>query len=172
MEKFQEHLEKADSSLKTADHLVYITFPLIKENRLLKKILEGLGNSAYDVFMAILEYEYLYKRIRLYGTNKENFETFKRCAQRYNLTEEEVEVMNKIFCLVEKYKESSFEFIRKNKLVMMSENLKTESINLEQLKRHLNSMKSILAKTHAVLDKRPEYEQKEIKKGFRYKFRI
>ncbi len=44
MEKFQEHLSKADSLIKTADHLVYITFPLIKENRLLKKILEDIGD--------------------------------------------------------------------------------------------------------------------------------
>jgi hypothetical protein len=154
MEKFQEHLQKADSSLKTADHLVYITFPLIKENRLLKKIVEGIGESAYNTFRAVLEYDYLYKRINLHQDERDNFETFRRCSTRFNLTSEEIALIQNIFNLLEKHKESPFEFIRKNRLVMMSENLKTESINLNQLKAYLNQMKAILAKVHAVLDKK------------------
>lgn len=172
MEKFQEHLSKADSLIKTADHLVYITFPLIKENRLLKKILEDIGESAYNVYRAILEYEYLYKRIRLHGDDKSDLELLPRCSERFKLTTEEIELIKKILGLVEKHKDSSFEFIRKNKLVMMSENLKTESINLEELKKYLNQIKRIIVKAHSVLDEKPQYETKEIKKSFRYGFKF
>lgn len=168
MEKFQEHLQKADSSLKTADHLIYITFPLIKENRLLKKILEGLGDSAYSLFWAILEYEYLYKRIRLQQDVDSNFDNLNRCAARFNISNEEIENLKKILAVVNKYKESPFEFIRKDKLVMMSENLKTESINLEQLKKYLNYMKSIISKVHKILDEKPQYETQDLKKKVRF----
>jgi hypothetical protein len=168
MEKFQEHLQKADSSLKTADHLVYITFPLIKENRLLKKILEGIGESAYNIFQAILEYEYLYKRIRIHPDIDSNFENLNKCAVRFGLTGEEIENLRKILAIIDKYKESPFEFIRKDKLVMMSENLKTESINLDQLKKYLNQTKAVILKTHRVLDEKPQYETKEIKKKVRF----
>lgn len=172
MEKFQEHLEKADSSLKTADHLVYITFPLIKESRLLKKILEGIGDTAYNIYRAILEYEFLYKRIRLHDDERANMDNFKRCSQRFNLSLEEGNSVMKIIELVDKHKESPFEFIRKNKLVMMSENLKTESINLEQLKKYLNELKPILVKTHKVLDQKPQYEKREIKSPYKKPFRF
>ena len=38
-EKFIESLDKAVAILKTADHMLYMTYPLIREKRLLLKIL-------------------------------------------------------------------------------------------------------------------------------------
>ncbi len=172
IEKYTEHIRKAESSLKTADHLVYITFPLIKENRLLKKILESIGDTAYGIFRGILEYEAKYRRIDLSENDKLNFEVFRRCSARYDLTGEEITMIQTIFELINRYKESSFEFIRKDKLVIMSENLRTESVNIDQLKKFLNCMKGILVKTHAIIDEKQEFEKREIRSKFKQNFRI
>jgi len=44
MEKFLENIYVAEKSLRTVDHMVYVTFPLIKDKRLLLKIIQELKN--------------------------------------------------------------------------------------------------------------------------------
>ena len=87
----KDFLEKAEHSLKTVDHLIYITYPLIKENRLLKKIIEELYDIANNIIESILYYEFMYKRIKLYeedkGQKTKNFEIFKtKCASNFDIT--------------------------------------------------------------------------------------
>lgn len=146
----KEILDKAEHSLRIVDHMIYITYPLIKENILLKKVIEQLYDVANNIIESILHYEFMYKRIRLSQdqTQSQNFELFSiKCANNFEITKQEIETIEELFQLMEKHKESSFEFTRKNKLVIMSNNLKTKSINLEQLKRYLNILKIILKKT-------------------------
>ena len=162
MEKFADLLNKAEQSLRTADHMVYITYPLLKENRLLKKILEEIHKGTANVVSAILNYEYTFKRIELHNQADINFEIFRRRASRFDIKPEEVEIIYTIFSLMEKHKESTFEFSRKDKFVMMSNNLHTESVDLEQLKKYLNLTKVILKKTRSLINK----EMQPFKKYF------
>ncbi|MGB9708335.1 MAG: hypothetical protein ACPLXC_03380 [Candidatus Pacearchaeota archaeon] len=141
-----ELLNKADHALRTADHMVYITYPLIKENRLIKKILEDLYESASATVQAILSYESTYKRIKLQDS-KTNWAIFQeQCAPRFNIAQSELQVLSELFSLTEKYKASSMDFIRKDKLIIMSDSLRTDSVGLEQLKKYLNIIKVLLLK--------------------------
>ena len=65
MEKFIENLDKSASLLQTADHMLYMTYPLIREKRLLLKILNETYLVVLGIVNAILQYEYFYKRINL-----------------------------------------------------------------------------------------------------------
>ena len=132
------NLEKAKKNLQIADHLIYMTYPLLKEQRLLIKILEELYGVLSIIINAVLQHEYMYKRIRLYSDEKSNFSLFgTKCAERYGITQEQVKNIQKIFYLIEKHKKSPMEFIRNNKFIIMSDNLKTESVALENLKEYL-----------------------------------
>ncbi len=147
MEKYIEYLENSISILKTADHMTYMTYPLIKEKRLLLKILNQLNTALMNILNSILQYEYLYKRIQLYKDPKENFRTFKeKCASRYNITEEEMNVISKVFTLTQKHKNSPLEFVKKDKIVIMTDNLHTETIDLPDIKEFLIKTKQILKK--------------------------
>ena len=148
MEKFLENLQEAQKIVKTIDHLFYITLPLIKDKRLLIKIITEAKNATTNCINAILQYEYLYKRIDLYKDPKANFHLFlKKCAPRYKINSEETDLLLELFEVVEKHKQSASEFIREDKLIILSENLRTEAITLERTKEFLNLSKSILKKT-------------------------
>ena len=54
-----------------------MTFPLVKDKKLLLKILLELKKGLAHIINAILQYEYLYKRIRLSQDSKSNFNVFK-----------------------------------------------------------------------------------------------
>ena len=76
MEKFLEHLQEAEKRIQIIDHLVYVTFPVIKDKRLFIKILSEIKNALSNCINSVLQYEYIYKRINLYNNAKENFKTF------------------------------------------------------------------------------------------------
>ncbi len=152
-EKHQLSLERASRALKTADHLTYMTFPLVKENKLLLKILDEIYESIYNTINAILQYEYLHKKIELYNDAKENFRTFKELAEKYKINPEQLEKIIEILSLREKHKKSPFEFIRKEKIVIMSDNLKTETLTLEKIKSFLVETKDFIRKINLQINK-------------------
>jgi hypothetical protein len=145
MEKFLENLEKAKTITQTADHLVYITYPLIKDKKLLLKILLEIKNAIVYSISSILQYEYLYKRITLQKDPKTNFRTFKeKCAPKYNITESEIDLIIELLEITEKHKKAPMEFMRKEKLIILSENSIQTAVNMDKIKSFISLAKKIL----------------------------
>lgn len=154
MEKFLDSLESADRTLRTADHMTYITFPLIKDKRLLIKILSEIYSSVLNIINAILQYEYFYKRIVLYQDAGMNFKTFReRCAARFGISQENIGKVVNLFEVIEKHKQSPLEFVRKDKFVIMSDNAHTDTVTTENLKEFLILAKDMLKKANSVIQK-------------------
>jgi hypothetical protein len=152
MEKFIENLTEADKIIRTADHMIYVTFPLIKDKRLLLKILTETQIALAKCINAILQYEYLYKRIKLYNKAKENLNTFKtKCASRYGINQEELELILEIFDISEKHKESPFEFMKEEKIVILSDNMEQKTLTSEKIKQFIEVTKNLLKKTHETI---------------------
>jgi len=148
MEKFLEKVQEAEKNLRTIDHIIYVTFPLIKDKRLLLKVIQDIKKVITNCITSILQYEYLYKRVSLYKDSRENFKTFtEKCAARYNISKGEVNLLLELFKFVEKHKESPFEFVRNEKIVILSENSKPATLTLEKIKEFLIMAKDILRKT-------------------------
>ena len=147
MEKFIESLTDAGKTIKTIDHMVYITYPLVKDKRILIKILVEIQKALTKCINTILQYEYLYKRIRLYNDPKENFRTFReKCAPAYNITEEEVKKILELFNIVQRHHKSTMEFMKKEVLVILSEDMEEKVINFESAKEFVNISKKVLEK--------------------------
>ena len=152
MVKFIENLQKAQKIISVADHLVYTTFPLVKDKKLLLKILVELKKGLTYCINSILQYEYIYKRIRLSSDPNKNFKTFQeKCALRYNITNEEIKIILEIFKLVEKHKQSPMEFVKNEKVVILSKDLQVEIITFEKTKEFLQISKDILRKVQSAL---------------------
>ncbi len=147
MEKFIQNLEEAERIIRTVDHLIYVTFPLIKDKRMLIKILVETKNALVYFINAILQYDYMYKRIQLYQDPTQNFRTFKdKSSKRYGITEQEMAQIISLFNIVEAHKKSPMEFTRGDKIVIMTENFKPETINQEKVKEFINTSKEIFKK--------------------------
>lgn len=151
MEKFLENIMSAEKTLQTVDHMIYVTFPLIKDNRLLLKVLEETKNALTYCINSILQYEYMYKRITLYKDSKSNFKIFiEKCAPRYNIAKEEIKLILELFDFIEKHKESPFEFIKNDKLVIMSKSMQPKTLTIEKTKEFLIMAKDVLRKAQQV----------------------
>jgi len=154
MEKFLENIIAAEKKIQTADHMIYVTFPLIKDKRLLLKILQEIKNAVMDCISSILQYEYLYKRIILYKNPKSNFKIFiEKCTPRYQITKEEINLILELFDFIEKHRESPFEFIKDNKVIILSNDLNPKTLTIEKTKEFLMLVKNILRKTRETFKK-------------------
>ncbi|MCK4647558.1 hypothetical protein KAT24_01345 [Candidatus Pacearchaeota archaeon] len=152
MEKFLENLQEAQKTIQIIDHMIYVTFPLIKDKKILTKILTETKNTITNCINSILQYEYLYKRINLYKDAKTNFRIFiQKCCPYYKITQKEIDSIKELFELVEKHKQSTIEFLKNEKIVILSENLKTETITIEKIKEFFNLSKEIMKKTLAII---------------------
>jgi len=152
MEKYIENLNKAAVMLQTADHLLYMTYPLVREKRLLLKILNEIYLVILNIVNSILQYEYVHKRINLYKSAQENLSVFKnKCAPRFGITEEQVKSIQTIFELAEKHKTSPFEFVRDNKIVIMNNALHTDTITVEKMKEFILLSKEVLRKAETII---------------------
>lgn len=148
MEKFLENVQKAEATIKTADHLIYMTFPLVRDKKLLLKIISEIRDAIAGCINSILQYEYLYKRISLYKDSKTNFKIFReKCAPRYGITSEETELVIELFEIVEQHKKSPMEFIKNEKIVILSENMGQKILTVKKTKEFLTLAKNILKKT-------------------------
>ena len=148
MKKFLENLEEAHKIILIADHMFYVTFPLIKDKRLLLKILSDTKIAISKCISSVLQYEYLYKRIKLYKNAKTNFKIFKeKCAPRYNITEQEIRLIAELFDVVEEHKKSSMEFLKNSKIVILSQNLQQKIVPIEKVREFLGLAKNILEKS-------------------------
>jgi len=144
--RFFLSLEKAKKSLQIADHLTYMTFPIVKENKLLLKVIEELYLAIINAINAILQYEYTYKRIQIYKDAKENFRTFQRVALRYSINQEQLSKITEILTLAEKHKKSPFEFSKNDKIVIMSDNSRIDTLNIDKIKAFILETKDFLRK--------------------------
>jgi hypothetical protein len=148
MEKFLENIIAAEKKIQIVDHMIYVTFPLIKDKRLLLKILQEIKNAVMDCISSILHYEYLYKRITLYKNPKSNFKIFiEKCTPRYQITKEEINLILELFDFIEKHRESPFEFIKDDKVIILSNDLNPKTLTIEKTKEFLILVKNILRKT-------------------------
>ncbi|MFH1500885.1 MAG: hypothetical protein ABIE22_02965 [archaeon] len=151
-ERFITSLNSASKSLQTADHMIYITYPLIKDKKLLLKILSELHIAVTSAVNAILQYEYYYKRIEIYSDPRSNFQEFReKCAPRYKITPEQVKSILEIIKIAESHKKSPFEFIKNDKIVIMSDNMQTETLTLEKVKAFLVEVKDIIRKASIII---------------------
>jgi len=142
-----QFLEDANKAFRRADHMLYITYPIVKEKRLLIKILEDICSSMRGIVNGVLYYDYAFKRIQIYKEASMNLDVFaKVCAQRYSITPEQVGMILEIFNLMKEHKDSSMEFIRRDKFVIMSENMHVESISIGKLKEYLYAVKDMYQK--------------------------
>jgi len=146
MEEFEKNLKQAIKHLQIADHMTYVTFPLINENRLLLKIFDEIYNSIINCVNSILNYEYLYKRIRLYDNTNDNLDTFFKIGKNYDLSNEQIKKIREIIVLNKKHKLSAMEFVKNGKVVIMSDNLNTDILDLIVIKQYLLLAKELLMK--------------------------
>jgi len=146
-EKAKEKLNAAIKNLQIADHLTYVTFPLVNEKRLIIKIFDEIFKSINNCIDAIIYHEYLYKKIEWYGEEKSNLDILiSKCAGNYGLSNEQIRKIKDIIETDKKHKNSAMEFVRRESIILMSDGLGVKTLDIKIIKDYLLTAKELLMK--------------------------
>ena len=147
--KFADELIEVEKLWNSADHLIYVTFPVVKDIGLLVRAFENLYKGLVFNISSILKLEYFYKRINLSQNTDKNLEVFiKKCSAKYGLDEDEGKIIKEIIFLGKKHKESGFEFSKNEKIVILDDNLGSFELDIEKLKVFVKLLRKLLENTN------------------------
>ena len=145
-EKSKEYLKESARHLQIADHMTYTTFPIVNEKKLIIKIFEEIAKALKNAINSAIQYEFINKNIILNENQEKNIENFLNNIKTYDLNEKEINKMREILEIERKHLESSMEFIKKEKVVMMSDNLNIQTLTIEEVKEYLLLTKNVFLK--------------------------
>jgi len=153
MEKFKELIQTANRAIKTADHLTYMTYPLVNDTKLLITIVENIHSAVISSMDALLHYDYYYKRIsQLPMDFRSRLDIFKGYTiGKYNLARDSVVLIQDINGIMSHRSKSPVEFIRKGELVLCTNDYKMKSINFIKVKDYTNQAKDFVRKVSSIL---------------------
>ena len=154
MEKFQESLLKAKKNLHLADHMIFVTYKLVNDPRLLLSAIKNIFNSLQNTIDSLLCYERLFKRIPAYPENfGSKFSVLKDHCNRLNLNQSYLYLINNIHTLLLDHKNSPIEFSRKDRFIICSSDYRTKSISLKEIKEYLSRSKSFIKDVESIVIK-------------------
>ena len=153
MEQFQESRDKAKKNIQIADHMLGVTYPLVKDTKLLVAIMENIFLAYTNAMAAILYHERLFKRIPPFQDNFDSkFNMFReRCVEKFAFDKSEVADMKDIKELLVQHKKSPMEFIRKDRFVICSDNYRMKTLSLADIQSYISKAKLFIEKANSIV---------------------
>ncbi len=146
METFHTLMRDAALRLKNADHMVYVTYPLINDPKLIIVIIEHLYHALLNALNALIKYEYHQKR--LYYMPQTLTETVRLLRDQlmddYRFSLHIPAIFDELHRLIEFRKKSPIEFVRKANFVICDTNYSTHMINFQKIKKYDQEIKSFI----------------------------
>jgi hypothetical protein len=145
LKEFLDGLIDAEKSWQSADHLILVTYKVVKDDKLLLRALENIYESVVKTISVALRFEYFYKRIELSKDSKRNLEIFfVKLGRKYGLSKEDERILREIIFSGKKHKESGLEFSGKGKAVILDDKLGKYELDLDKVKEFIKISKKLL----------------------------
>lgn len=155
MERFQQELSDGRRQLMTADHLVSVTYLLVKDNKLLLTAAENLFGAAKKLMGSLLHYDEAFKRVPHFRDEYDSMLYWfrNRCMPYYGLSRDYAVTADDLRVLLDEHKASSVEFSRKDGLVICSDSYRIRKITVTQLKSYVEVLKRMLGDVEGVVSR-------------------
>lgn len=155
MEKFQELRDAARKKLQLADHILTMTYPMVKDPHLLLSSVENLFLAFSYGMGSVLHYERTFKRIPPFPDDfASKFELFRdKCAKRYDIPEEHLKIIKGLREIIVAHKKSPVEFSRKENFVICAEDYRMRAISPDEVKGYIEKAKLFIKGVTTIVSK-------------------
>ncbi len=159
MEKFQALREESHKNFQVADHILNVTYPLIKDTKLLLGVTDNLFLALNNAISSILHHERIFKLVPLFeDTFESKFNIFRyKCVPRYKIDQEYMNLIQDLQEIIHLHKKSPIEFKRKDRFIICNKNYQMRGITTNQLKTYLQKTKEFLKITQDITSQRERF---------------
>ena len=153
MEKFQELMDAANKKLQLADHMLTMTYPIVKDPKLLLSVIENLFLAFTYSMSSLLYYEMLFKRIPPFPDNfASKFELFKdKCLKKHNIDNEYPKIIREIKEIIISHKKSPMEFSRNDSLIICNENYRMKTLSANMIHDYMQKAKLFIKNVSTIV---------------------
>lgn len=146
MEKFQQARAKAVKNYKTADHIFFVTYPLVKDSKILLNVLQHVFKALAHSMTAIIYYDQIFKYTPSFPkTFQSKFEMFKgKSLPKHNIDKSYPQLIKEIQKIIQLHKESPVEFRKKDRFIICTDNYRVKAITADRIKKYMKKTKSFL----------------------------
>jgi len=158
MEKFQTSLIQSKKSLQIADHMIFVTYNVVNDARILLSSVKNIFNSLMSATESLLHYERLFKRIPIFPQNTQSKLTLLKdnCLKTYDLSQNYLYLINELNELLEEHKKSPIEFSRKDKFVICTPNYSMKTVTPKKIKEYITLTKKYIEDIEKIVTKHNE----------------
>jgi len=167
MERYQELRESSKKNLSIADHMLTMTYPLLKDSKLLPVVLDNIFLALTNSIGALLYYDRLYKRVPPFQNNfTSKFNMFQaKVVGRYKIPKEYVAFIQQVKDILLQHKKSPVEFARQGAFVICDSDYKMKSLTVEQMREYLLKTKDFVIKMEKIIANNEKLFNKVVVKG-------
>jgi hypothetical protein len=155
MEQYEFLKEKAFEKLNTADHLLFTTYPVVRDPKLLMSVLENINTGLNYAVACVLHHQRSLNKIPYFEeTNKSRLEMFKNAvAPNLGLNPSYVKLISDVRATVLANKKSPVTFVKNDKLVICSPKYDIKALDANIVKRQLFEAKLFLSNLSVIVRK-------------------
>ena len=143
---YRESLQKAQLKFDIAFHLLTVSFPVIKDPKLLMVIIDNIFSSLEYSMDTVLKYERELRLVPVYGDSfKAKFNLFRlKCVKRNNVPHSVVDTMMDLNKLIDLHRKSPMEFPRGGNYVICSEDYHLRTVSTKEIRIFLDEAKKFI----------------------------
>jgi hypothetical protein len=155
MEKFEESRQNAVKYFKTADHLISVTYNVVKDAKLLVAILENLNLSLQETMNSILYHDRLFKKIPPFQDSFESrYNMFRlKCARHYNLETDYIMAIAEVKEMLDEHRKAPVEFVKNDKFIICNETYNMKALSMIDIKKYLARAKLFIQEANIITTK-------------------
>jgi len=152
---FLKAKDNAIQKYEGARHLLNVTFPTVKDPKLLLGVIDNLVCSMEYSIEAILIYERLLRMVPVYSDNpKSQFNMFRqKSMHRNNISPQYVNLYLELKDILELHKKSPMSFQRGNKFVICNKDYMLKTLSINEIRKYLEQTKEFLDISETVISK-------------------
>lgn len=141
----QQRFSRVAEHIALADHLLTMTYPLVKDPKLLVGVLQTLARAHEQMIDEVLHKESMQRKIIPTTAFATRFAQFKAILQKQDLFKQShINTVQMIHDLHREHKRSPVEFSRGQKFVICDDDYSFRTLTPQQLKTHLQHTKDML----------------------------
>jgi len=155
MEHFQFLRDKAVEKIQVADHMLFMTYPMVKDPKILLAVIENIFASLDFGMGAILHHEKLFKRIPPFQESfQSRLEVFRRLVvPNYNLNPGYVRLITDVRTVLSEHRKSPVSFVKNDKFIILSPSYNIKTIDINLAKKYVFETKLFVKNIDAIVRK-------------------